>query len=115
MKFTFPDKKAAITKKDKYIEEVLGQKEGKDLGPGAYETVGRSTTKSFTIKDNIYDRFGALKEVYLLAKDREDRDALTPQETIKPAAKTMDNWNKNNSSSVFKSKSKRVIFTLEQN
>lgn len=38
------------------------------LGPGAYNPKFMETTKTFKMKDNMYDRFGKLKSLYALAQ-----------------------------------------------
>ena len=39
------------------------------MGPGAYNPTMLKTAKTFSIKDNMYDRFGNLKALYAIAKN----------------------------------------------
>ena len=38
------------------------------MGPGYYETDKSKISKTFKIKETMYDRFGELKPVYQIAK-----------------------------------------------
>lgn len=45
------------------------QSEKNRLGPGAYNPTPQKSQKVFKIKDNMYDRFGNLKSLYVMAQN----------------------------------------------
>ena len=97
----------------KIISNSDQQKNKTLLGPGSYDPqIFTTTTKAFKIQDNMYDRFGNLKDIYAMAKNINLQGSTAPQTVDLTNLNAVAN-SKKTMTSMFKSTTKRSELLLQ--